>query len=67
MPPPAKTQSEHRQAIVRVLRSIGAAPDICELVLDNFDCACKAARNDGYGHCAEQVLTMANSLGHGNT
>lgn len=67
MPPPAKTPAEHRQAITRVLRSIAASPDVCELVLDNFDCAVKASRADGYGHCADQVLTMANSLGHGNT
>lgn len=62
MPPSAKTPAEHRQAITRVLRSIDAAPDVCELILDNFDCGCKASRAEGYGDCAGQVLNMANSL-----
>ncbi|MCX5876632.1 MAG: hypothetical protein NT087_10150 [Deltaproteobacteria bacterium] len=62
MPIPAKTPADHRQAIVRVLRSIAAAPDVCELILDNFDCACKASRAEGYGDCAGQVLAMANTL-----
>lgn len=64
MPPPAKTPAEHRQAITRVLRSIAAPQDVCDLILDNFDCGCKAAKADGYGDCASQVLTMANSLGY---
>lgn len=64
MPQP-KTPSDHRQAIVRILRSISAAPDVCDLVLDNFDCACKASSKEGYGNCAEQVLTMAKSLESG--
>lgn len=57
-----KTTADHRQAIVRVLRSIGAAPDVCELILDNFDCGCKAAKTQGYGDCADKVLAMANSI-----
>ena len=64
MPQP-KTPADHRKAIVRVLHSIAAAPDVCELVLDNFDCAVKASHNDGYGNCAEHVLTMAKSLESG--
>jgi hypothetical protein len=63
--PPAKTPTDHRQALVRVLRSIAAAPDVCELILDNFDCACKASVAAGYGNCAEQVLTMAKALESG--
>jgi Mg2+ and Co2+ transporter CorA len=62
MPTTVKKPEDHRRAIVNVLRSISAEPDVCELVLDNFDCACKAAKEEGYGNCADQVLTMANSL-----
>ncbi len=60
--PPVKKPEDHRRAIVNVLRSISAAPDAYELVLDNFDCACKAAKAEGYGNCADLVLSMATSL-----
>lgn len=67
MPPP-KTQADHRQVITRVLRSIDAPGDVCNLILDNFDCACKVAMVDGYQNCTTHVLNMANSLKpHGQT
>jgi len=62
MPTTVKTSGEHRRAIVNVLRSISAPQDVCDLVLNNFDCACSASRQEGYGNCAEQVLTMASAL-----
>ena len=62
MPTIAKKTEDHRRAIANVLRSIAAAPDVCELIIDNFDRACKVSRDEGYGHCAEQVLTVATSL-----
>lgn len=63
--PQAKKPAEHRQAIVNVLRSIAAAPDVRDLILDNFDCACKSSQSEGYKACSDQVLAMAKSLGYG--
>ncbi len=60
--PPAKKPEDNRRAIENALRSIGAASDVRELILDNFNCACKTARDEGYGDCASQVLMMAQSL-----
>lgn len=62
MPPQAKKPEEHRRAIVNALRACGAASDVQELILDNFSCACKAAREEGYDDCANQVLLMAQAL-----
>ena len=58
----SKKPEDHRRAIENALRSISAEPDVRALIIDNFNCACKAARAEGYGDCAGQVLSMANSL-----
>lgn len=60
--PPSKTPADHRQAITRALRYLEAPTEVCTLILDNFDCGCKAAKAEGYGDCAAWVLAMANSL-----
>lgn len=63
MPPAtAKKPEDYRRAIENALRSIGAASDVRDIILDNFNSACKAAHTEGYEDCAGHVLSMANSL-----
>lgn len=62
--PPAITKKpeDHRRAIENAMRSVGVASDVRDIIIDNFNCACKAAHTAGYEDCAGQVLSMANSL-----
>ena len=62
---PKKT-ADHRRAISNALRSVSTATDVHELILDNFDRACKLAHESGHDDCARKVLAMTSSLtGHG--
>lgn len=59
-------QADHRLAIENALRSLGIEQYAAQLILDNFDCAVKASREDGYNTCADHMLAAASSLrGHG--
>ncbi|MHB8149962.1 MAG: hypothetical protein ACYDIB_07345 [Desulfobulbia bacterium] len=41
---PAKKITDHRRVIANVLRATSAPSDVCELIFDNFDRACRLAR-----------------------
>jgi hypothetical protein len=54
--------TDHRRAIENALRSLAIEQYAAQLILDNFDCAVKAARKEGYETCADHILAAAQNL-----